>query len=125
MGFMNLQEAAAKYVSEPMRTNIEQLIQFDLFHCLLAGSVDTSLEVRENYPGFPEDYLEWVKLCDGGILFDTTLFSTRGYDGKLKLHFETYDEFNDSETYLAYGIPEGYEVFGKYDYRCSWSDSVI
>ena len=116
MGFMNLKEAAAKYVSEPMRSNMAQLINFDVYHCLLAGSLDTSLEVQEEYPGFPQEYIEWVQICDGGLLFDTTLLSTRNYDGKLKLRFETYDEYNDSETYLAYGIPEGYEVFGFYGY---------
>ena len=117
MGFMNLKEAAAKYHSEPMKGNIQRLIDFDMYHCLIAGSIDTALEVQEEYPGFPQEYLEWVKLCDGGLLFDTSLLSTRTQDRQLKLNVETYDEYNDTETYLAFGVPEGYEVFAVCGYR--------
>ena len=50
MSFFNVKKAAVAYESEPMKGNIERLADFDAFHCLLSGSLGTSIKLKEKYP---------------------------------------------------------------------------
>ena len=111
MSFMDLKKAAKKYPKENMKGNIECLVEFGEYHCLLAGSDKVAQKVKEKYPGFPDEYIEWIKLCDGGLLFDTPMLSTCTHDKKLDLDFETYEDYNTPECYQDYKLPEGYTIF--------------
>jgi hypothetical protein len=116
MSFMNLAKAAAKYTDEPMKGNIQRLTDFDAYHCLIAGSLGTSLKLQDKYPCFPMAYLDWTKICDGGLLFDTVMLSTKGHDDKLDLDFDTYDDMNSADAYSDFNLPEGYVVFAMRSY---------
>ena len=52
-----------------------------------------------------------MKYCDGGLLFDTVMLSSKGYDEELDLEFETFDEYNTSEVKEEMSLPAGYSVF--------------
>lgn len=116
MSFMNIEKAASVYKDEPMKGNMERLRDFDLYHCLLAGRLGTSLKLQEKYPCFPVAYLEWIKICDGGLLFDTVLLSSKGHDDSLDLDFDTYDDLNTDDVHAELGLPEGYIVFALRSY---------
>ena len=116
MSFMNLERAAAKYQVEPMKGNIERLVDFDLFHCLLAGSLNTSIKLKNIFQYLPAEFIDWAKVCDGGLLFDTVLLSTKGYDKSLDLEFDTFDDMNSDEAKADFDLPEGYIVFAMRSY---------
>lgn len=116
MSFADLEKMAAKFASEPMKGNVERLIDFDLYHCLLAGSLGVSIKLQEKYACFPAGYLAWLKVCDGGLLFDTVMLSTVGHDAALELDFDTYDDFNSPEAAAGFALPEGFVVFAMRGY---------
>ena len=116
MGLMNLNKAASKYTSEPMKGNIERLVTFDLYHCLLAGGLSTSIRLQDKYSCFPSEYLEWLKVCDGGLLFDTVILSSKAHDDELNLDFDSYDEVNAEEGHLGTALPAGYVIFAMRSY---------
>ena len=116
MSFMNIEKAAKKYVSEPMKGNVERLKDFDIFHCLLSGSVEKSFELQKKYNCFPLEFLDWLKFCDGGLLFDTVMLTTNKHDDDLDLDFDTYDDMNSEEAYSDFKLPEGYVVFAMRSY---------
>lgn len=111
MSFMDLEKAAEKFGLEPMKGNIERLKDFDLYHCLLAGSIGVSMKVQKRFPTIPAEYVNWLKLCNGGLLFDTVILSTKAHDDELDLDFDTYDELNTEEAVSGFGLPSGYAVF--------------
>ena len=116
MSFMNLEKATAKYEAEPMKGNISRLVDFDIYHCLLAGSLSTSIKLQEKYPNLPVEYLDWVKVCDGGLLFDTVMLSTKGHDDKLDLDFDTFDNINSVEAKVHFDLPDGFVIFALRSY---------
>lgn len=116
MSFFNVKKAAVAYESEPMKGNIERLADFDAFHCLLSGSLETSIKLKEKYPCLPVEYLDWLKVCDGGLLFDTVLLSSKGHDDKLNLDFDTYEDMNSEDAHSEFNLPEGYIVFAMRSY---------
>ena len=116
MSFMNLAKAEKTYTDEPMKGNIERLKDFDAYHCLLAGSLIAAVKLQDRYPCFPIEYLNWIKICDGGLLFDTVMLSTKGHDDKLDLDFDTYDDMNSPEAYTEFALPDGFVVFAMRSY---------
>lgn len=116
MAFANLARMNAKYTEEPMKSNIQILTDFDIYHCLLAGGMPIALKVQRQYKAVPLELLDWLKYCNGGLLFDTVLLTTKEHDDELDLDFDTYDEYNTDEARKDYGLPEGYVVFAVRSY---------
>lgn len=116
MSFVNLEKLTAKFNSELMKGNIERLTDFDAYHCLLAGSLGTSIKLQERYQCFPPEYLDWLKVCDGGLLFDTVILSTIAHDANLNLDFDTYEDLNSPEAVEGFDLPEGFVVFAMRSY---------
>lgn len=116
MGFMDYEKAQKVYVVEPMMESVKRLIDFDVFHCLLSGGVNAALKVQEKYGRVPVQLLEWLKLCDGGLLFDTVMLSTKEFDKELGLEFDTYDELNSRGVVEGYNLPKGYVIFAMRSY---------
>ena len=110
MGFINIEKLKKKYTEEPMLGNVQRLEDFDDFHCLLSGSISTSIKVSELFGKLPVEYLEWSKVCDGGLLFDTCLLSTQKHDVKLDMDFDTLYEINSDVFFEERGIPKNYGV---------------
>ena len=116
MSFINLEKAAAKYTDEPMKGNIERLIDFDVFHCLLAGGMSAAVKLQTKYPFLPVEYLDWLRICDGGLLFDTVILSSKSHDEKLDLDFDTYEDMNSDQAKSDYDLPDGFMVFAMRSY---------
>lgn len=111
MAFCNLDKMRDFYTEEPMKENVKRLMEFDLFHCLLAAKEDTLEEVKKTLSYMPRAYEQWLTFCNGGLLFDTVLLSTADYDEDTECSFDTYEEWNSSEARSEMGVPLGYEVF--------------
>lgn len=116
MSFCNLEKAKAKYSEEPMKGNIERLIDFDIYHCLLSGGMSSAMKAQEKLTYAPATFLDWLKTCDGGLLFDTVILSTKDHDADLDLDFDTYDELNSDEALAEFSLPEGYSIFAMRSY---------
>ena len=117
MCFVDLLELKGKYSTGIMKSCVDQLIRYNSFHCLFAGDDDSALEVQHIFSGtLPPHFFEWVKTCDGGLLFDTVLLSTKSHILELDVSVDTYKELNSPEEKYALGLPEGYTIFAMRSY---------
>jgi hypothetical protein len=94
-----------------MKENVRRLKDYDLFHCLLAGSAERADGVKKRVPDLPDDFLIWLDVCDGGMLFDTAMLTTKPHDVELDLSFETYGQYHTGEHRKERGLSDGWFVF--------------
>lgn len=111
MSFVNLNKLSEKYTTGLMKDNVENLVEFDCYHCLIAGGMSAAIKVQSILGDVPKQFLDWLKICDGGLLFDTVMLSTKAHDADLDLDFDTYEELNSDEAKENLNLPEGYAVF--------------
>ena len=113
MGFFDYARAANKYKdNELMLETIKRLRSFDEYHCLRNSSLLIGKKAAEVLPKSVEQYIGWMTVCNGGLLFDTTLLSVTDLDKELDIEFSTLDEYNNEETYGEMELPEGYFIIG-------------
>lgn len=111
MGILDHQMLLRSFTSDVMKENIERLEIFNIYHCLRKSSFSSAIKAQEKLGKIPTSFLEWMKYCDGGLLFDTVMLSSKGYDEELDLDFETFDEYNTNDTKAEMALPDGYSVF--------------
>ena len=111
MSFMNYSTLSKIYDSGAMAENAGRLKNYDVFHCLLAGGPDRAAAVTKRVSGLPKDFLQWLEVCDGGMLFDTTMLCTKTHDATLDLDFETYSNYLDAELRKSKGISDNWFIF--------------
>jgi hypothetical protein len=111
MPFVNYETLSTKYPADVMSSNIQALKEFDLFHCLLAGGTSRANAVKKRVPDLPEDFLDWLEVCDGGMLFDTTMLTTKVHDAELDLDFETYNAYYNADLRKDLEISDDWFVF--------------
>ena len=111
MGILDHQLLLRSFTSDVMKENIERLKFFDIYHCLRKASFSAAIKAQEKLRKIPVSFLEWMKYCDGGLLFDTVMLSSRGYDEELDLDFDTFDDYNAKDIKEEMALPEGYSVF--------------
>ena len=111
MPFVDYKLLQNKYPSGRMKENVRLLKKFDVFHCLLAGSTEKAAAVKKRVSGLSEDFLKWLEVCDGGMLFDTTMLTTKTHDAGLDLDFETYASYCKSELRKDKNILDEWFVF--------------
>jgi hypothetical protein len=111
MSFVDYKSLVNNFPDGRMSENIRRLKQFDEFHCLLNGSPERANAVKLRVSGLPDDFLKWLDVCSGGMLFDTTMLTTKAHDAELDLPFETYASYYDSELRKDKGIAENWFVF--------------
>lgn len=116
MCFMDLEKAKIKFNSEMMKENIKRLIEFDEFHCLLKGSMSRAMKAQECLGYIPKQYSDWLKLCDGGLLFDTILLSSKGHCDDLDLDFDSYEDYNNDASKSEFNLPEEYSIIAVRSY---------
>ena len=76
-----------------------------------AGDPDTGVAPGTAFDGLPEDFIEWIKICDGGRLFETSMFTTNPYDDALQLPFTSYDMYYDAEMRKVKKVSDGWFIF--------------
>lgn len=111
MGILDHQSLLRSFASDVMKENVERLEIFNIYHCLRKSSFSSAIKAQEKLGKIPTSFLEWMKYCDGGLLFDTVMLSSKGYDKELDLDFETFDEYNTKDAKVAMTLPDGYSVF--------------
>ena len=117
MGLFNYKEAYDKYSNdERMQEIIECYKDLDEYHLLRNGSRASADNIKKYLPDSADDYKKWVEICDGGLLFSTTLLGGTGCDNELELEFSTIEEANAPENIKEYALPEGYVIIAVYNY---------
>ena len=111
MPFVDYKLLQEKYPVGHMSKNIQLLMDFDAFHCLVAGSSDRCSAVKKRVNNLPEDFLKWLNVCDGGMLFDTTMLTTKMHDNTLDLDFFTYGNFFNEELRQSINFPKNWFIF--------------
>jgi hypothetical protein len=99
------------YHSGQMKENVQLLKKFDAFHCLLAGNSERAAAVKKRVVNLSEDFIKWLEVCDGGMLFDTTILTTKSHDEELNLDFETYSSYYNAEIRKGIKITDDYFIF--------------
>jgi hypothetical protein len=111
MSFANYETLLGIYSSDRMNENIRILKDFDAYHCLLAGNAKSVSAVKQRIAGLPGDFLKWLEVCDGGMLFDTTMLATKSHDAELDLDFETYAAYYNAELREGINLSNDWFVF--------------
>ena len=111
MAFVDYTLLSNKYQTGKMAENLQLIIEFDIFHCLLAGSDTRANAVKSRISGLPNEFLSWLEVCDGGLLFDTTMLTTKTHDAELGLDFYTYGDFSNAEVRQELKLSEDWFVF--------------
>jgi len=111
MAFVNYEQLNHAYPAGRMKENVRRLKDYDVFHCLLAGNAERASAVEKRVSNLPKDFLKWLDVCDGGMLFDTTMLSTKSHDAELDLPFETYGNYHNAELRKEKGIHDDWFVF--------------
>lgn len=111
MGLMNYEKVKRKFHdSDFVLEIVRRLEAFDTFHCLRDSTLLLASKGTELFSGMAKAYVRWLTVCNGGLLFDTTLLSVTAFDEALGFEFSTLREYNTPETYRDYGLPEGYFI---------------
>lgn len=111
MGFFDYAQAYEAYRGdERMTAVIGRLEELDAYHLLRGGSA-----LWEKLPVKNGAYKKWVSVCDGGMLFSSTLFSISAHDKTLDLNFSTLKQANGGEAKAQWGVPAGYSVIGQWN----------
>ena len=116
MGILDHQLLLRSFTSDVMKENVERLEIFNIYHCLRKSSFSSAIKAQEKLGKIPSSFLEWMKYCDGGLLFDTVMLSTKEHDTTLDLDFDTYEELNSDEAKENFALPEGFVVFAFRNY---------
>ena len=111
MPFVNYELLNQAYPSGRMKENVQLLEDFNSFHCLLEGNSERAYAVNKRVPDLPADFQKWLNVCDGGILFDTAMMTTKSHDTELNLDFYTYSIFYKTELRQFLNLSEDWFVF--------------
>lgn len=115
MGLINYNNAKKLYSNDIIMIQvIEALESMDEYHLLRGTSV--SEVTLEWIPETAIDYKRWLSVCDGGLLFSTTLLCSEEYDEELSLSFSTLGEWNTSQKQHLYNLPRGYFIIALLNY---------
>ena len=114
MGVFNYQKAKKTYANDGLMLEvINRLNDMDCYHLLRdekPSSEDLQFFVANS------DYKDWLSVCDGGLLFSTTLLGFTNYDEELDLPFSTLQEYNTLKQKRYYRIPNGFYVIAVLNY---------
>lgn len=111
MGYFNYSKATSKFKNnELVLETIKRLKDFDEFHCLRDSNLLIAGNISKIVNKAPEEYIKWMSVCNGGLLFDTTLLSIDGQDTQIGAEFSTLEEYNTSLRIQGFMLPSGYSV---------------
>lgn len=127
MGFFNYVQARKIYKDNKiMALVINGLEDMDQYHLLRSPNVNSRIF---KFADTAEEFKKWLSVCDGGLLFSTTLLGFDEYDEELEISFSTLQEWNTKQKHEVLGLPEGYLVIALLNYGdpicLSSSDSKV
>ena len=111
MGFFNYVKASSRFKNnEYVLETIRRLKDFDEFHCLRDSNLLLAANINQIVGKAPEEYIKWMSVCNGGLLFDTTLLSIDCQDPQIGVDFSSLGEYNTSSAIQAFMLPSDYSV---------------
>lgn len=114
MGFFDYLLARKKYKNDKVMSMVlDGLKDMDQYHLLRSSSTKKS---SFKLPDTAEEFKTWLTVCDGGLLFSTTLLGLDEYDGELEISFSTLQEWNTEQKHELLGIPSGYLIIALLNY---------
>lgn len=114
MGLFDYTQARKTYRNDKkMSQVIDGLEDMDQYHLLRSPSA-TSIPFK--LPDTAGELKTWLSVCDGGLLFSTTLLGVDDYDDELDVSFSTLQECNTKQKRELLGLPEGYLVIALLNY---------
>lgn len=127
MGLLDYKKAQESYINDKFMSQIIACLEdMDQYHLLRSPSA-TSISFK--LPDTAEEFKTWLSVCDGGLLFSTTLLGVDDYDAELGISFSTLQEWNTKQKRELLGLPEGYYVIAILNYGdpicLSSSDSKV
>lgn len=111
MSLFSVKESYEYFTNDKMIESLKRLEVFDIYHCLLKGSLSSSIKAVSYLKYAPQGYLIWEKCCDGGLLFDTVLLSTKSHDKELDLDFDSFEDCNSQTFRDDANLDERFSVF--------------
>lgn len=114
-----LRRLAAEY--ELLACALKRLEDTQMYHLLRSSSISNGSKISNMLSGMsPENkrqYVKWMSVCDGGLLYETTLLSLNAYDPQLDMDFDDLESNNTLQAYRELSLPEkGYFVIGMRSY---------
>lgn len=117
MGFFNYVKATSKFKNnENVLDTIKRLEAFDEFHCLRDSSLLLAGKINQIIEKAPEEYTKWMSVCNGGMLFDTTLLSIDNKDIQMGIRFSSLEEYNNLDDIKEFRLPSGYYIIAMRSY---------
>lgn len=114
MGLFNYTKARKKYEDNKIISLvIDDLKDMDQYHLLRDSAVGIS---TFELPDTVDEFKTWLSVCDGGLLFSTTLLGLDDYDEELDISFSTLSEWNTEQKHELLGLPDGYLVIALLNY---------
>lgn len=115
MGFFDYAQARKAYENNRLMCSIiDGLEEMDQYHLLRGPSKGKSSVC--NLPDTAKEYKAWLSICDGGLLFSTTLLGLDEYEEEMNLSFSTLQEWNSRKKSDLLGLPEGYLIIALLNY---------
>ena len=109
MSFFNYQKATEIYLDNPfMLEIISCLKEMELYHLLRDG--DGAAEFKTLCLASATDYEKWLSVCNGGLLFSTTLLSCTAYDEEIDESFSTIQEWNTVQKHNLLHLPKEFTI---------------
>lgn len=114
MSFFDYARARNKYRNNKIMVQvIDGLEDMDQYHLLRSTSVN---KPPFSLPNTAEEIKKWLDVCDGGLLFSTTLLGYDDYDKELEISFSTLQEWNTKQKHELLGLPDGYLIIAILNY---------
>jgi len=115
MGLFDYEQARKTYKSNKVMSSIiDGLEDMDQYHLLRDNGVFKSSGFE--LPNTAEEFKTWLGVCDGGLLFSTTILGFDDYDEELGISFSTLQEWNTKQKHELLGLSEGYFVIALLNY---------
>lgn len=111
MSLLNVSENRNCFTDEKMIESLKRLEDFEIYHCLLKGSLSSSIKAASCLEYAPQNFLTWAKVCDGGLLFDTVLLSSKNHDADLDLDFDSFEDCNSQAFRDDTNLENRFSVF--------------
>ena len=112
---MNL-EAINNCKNEHLLPVLKKLKAYEKYCNLLSGDLGTYVKTHDYVGNMPSQLKEWLKLFDGGVLFTTSMFSTKAKEEGRFNRILTFAEINSPDFKRENGIPQDIVCFAMTNY---------
>ena len=106
----------AKCADAELRAVLQKLQKYEKYCKLLDGDIGTYVKTFDEIGKMPNQLKEWLKVFDGGLLFTTSMFSTRNQAAGKFNRLLSFSEVNSPEFKKENNIPQAIMSFAMTNY---------